>query len=106
MQSAFALVGDFAKVCIGHMGDHLEAYLPIMIANLDPAYTAACNNAGWALGEITMQVGTQIGPYVEPMLVRLIDILNTQKNRNLLENTAIAIGRLGLQCPEVQGFES
>jgi transportin-1 len=39
-------------------------------------------------------------PYITDILARLVPIINTQQmNKNLLENTATTIGRLGLVCP-------
>uniref|UniRef100_H2ZM67 Transportin-1 n=1 Tax=Ciona savignyi TaxID=51511 RepID=H2ZM67_CIOSA len=63
-QSSFALLGDLTKACFQH--------------NLNPELISVCNNATWAIGEISIQLGTP---------------------KTLLENTAITIGRLGFVCP-------
>lgn len=48
----------------------------------------------------TGSLGSEIQPYVEPMLQRLFPlIVNPSIQRTLLENVAITIGRLGLICP-------
>jgi len=73
-----------------------------LTSNLSPEVLSVCNNASWALGEIAIKVGAEIKPYVESILIRLMPIQNNNKlHRNLLENTAITIGRLGLVCPDV-----
>eukprot|EP01027_Heterolobosea_sp_BB2_P015739 GEZU01022513.1.p1 GENE.GEZU01022513.1~~GEZU01022513.1.p1 ORF type:complete len:446 (-),score=191.52 GEZU01022513.1:491-1717(-) len=109
-QSAFALVGDLAKTCIGHLRTALNEYIPVLILNLNPTFISVCNNASWALGEIavklinesTPQVGGGIRPHALAILEKLIPIMNTtQLNRSLLENTAITIGRLGWVCPDL-----
>mmetsp|Transcript_11007 Transcript_11007/g.15159 ORF Transcript_11007/g.15159 Transcript_11007/m.15159 type:complete len:901 (+) Transcript_11007:157-2859(+) len=101
-QSAFALVGDLAKCCIAHLKPVLNGYLPLLIQNLNPYYIAVCNNASWALGEVAMRVEEEIfKPFVPAILQKLIPIVNrTALNRNLLENTAITIGRLGFVSPD------
>lgn len=36
-----------------------EAFLPVLIENLDTSFSPVCNNAVWAIGEIAMNYGTQ-----------------------------------------------
>jgi len=102
LQSVFALVGDLAKYCIAALRPVLNNYLPLLIEHLyPPAYIAVCNNASWAIGEIAVKVGTDIGPFVPAITSKLIEILQrSHLNRHLLENTAITMGRLGFVCPE------
>lgn len=54
-QSAFALVGDLAKVAASHFAPSIGDLLALGIANLQPAMLrqesmSACNNACWSLG--------------------------------------------------------
>ena len=54
-QSAFALVGDLAKVAAVHMMPSTADLLALGVANLQPAMLrsetmSACNNACWSLG--------------------------------------------------------
>lgn len=54
-QSAFALVGDLAKVAPSHFAPSIGDLLALGIANLQPAMLhqesmSACNNACWSLG--------------------------------------------------------
>ena len=103
-QSAYALVGDLAKACVGQLRPVLGEYLPLLTQQLDPAYVSVCNNASWAIGEITVKVGAEMTPYVEGVLQRLIGIMARSAeglNRSLLENSAITIGRLGMVAPQV-----
>eukprot|EP00732_Lithocolla_globosa_P001503 Lithocolla_globosa_v1_NODE_763_length_3322_cov_30.849403.p1 type:complete len:909 gc:universal NODE_763_length_3322_cov_30.849403:3268-542(-) len=99
-QSAFALVGDLAVACFGHVRPYLNHFFSDLIVNLNPAFVSVCNNASWAIGEIALQCGPDMQPYIPHSLERLIDILNREETpRTLQENTAITIGRLGRACP-------
>ena len=103
-QSAYALVGDLAKNCIGTLRPALAQYLPVLSDQLVPEFVSVCNNASWAIGEVAVKVGAEMQPYVEAILQRLIPIVNRQNeslNKSLLENTAITIGRLGYVCPQL-----
>ena len=101
-QSSFALVGDLAKSSIVHLKPLLHEYIPILTKNLHPDYVSVCNNASWALGEIAIKVGEDIKPFVPSIMERLLSLLNRSSlNRNLLENTAITLGRIGFVCPDV-----
>ncbi|KNC56479.1 transportin-1 [Thecamonas trahens ATCC 50062] len=101
-QSGFAVLGDLAKAVIHIVGGYLEQLLPILIQNLDPQHSSVCNNAVWAIGQIAMQVGDSLVPYVNTILERLIPIMNRPKtSRSLLENTAITLGRLGIHCTDL-----
>lgn len=35
----------------------VEDYMPILGANLNPEFISVCNNATWAIGEISIQMG-------------------------------------------------
>ncbi|KAL1921910.1 uncharacterized protein VTP21DRAFT_10552 [Calcarisporiella thermophila] len=103
-QSAFALLGDLAASCFAHLKPFLPQWLPIIISQIDPNgdQTSVCNNATWATGEIAIQWGPEIQPYVQPLLERLIPLLtNPQRPPTLLENAAITLGRLGLVVPQL-----
>ena len=103
-QSAYALVGDLAKNCIGQLRPALGEYLPVLTHQLVPEFISVCNNASWAIGEVAVKVGGDMEPYVEAILQRLIPIVNRHNeslNKSLLENTAITIGRLGYVCPQL-----
>jgi transportin-1 len=99
-QSSFALLGDLTKACFRHVRKHLNFFLPLLTQNLDPHHVSVCNNAIWAIGEIAVQIGSEIQPFVSVILESLILIINRNNTpKTLLENTAITIGRLGLVCP-------
>jgi len=69
--------------------------------NLNPVFISVCNNATWAIGELSIQLGAGMKPYSPMVLGQLIENINRQGTpKTLLENTAITIGRLGLVCPE------
>jgi len=101
-QSAFALLGDLAKACIGHLKPHLGKFVPLATANINPQHASVCNNASWALGEIALHAGGSIGKFVPSLLQRLIPLIKLSDiPPNLHENTAITLGRLGFVCPEM-----
>eukprot|EP00993_Chasmostoma_nieuportense_P000054 NODE_104_length_3154_cov_167.802775_g97_i0.p1 GENE.NODE_104_length_3154_cov_167.802775_g97_i0~~NODE_104_length_3154_cov_167.802775_g97_i0.p1 ORF type:complete len:897 (-),score=211.37 NODE_104_length_3154_cov_167.802775_g97_i0:408-3098(-) len=100
-QSSFAFVGDLAKTCMNHLKPILPHYMPLLVANLNPAPVSVCNNAAWAIGEIAVKIHSEIEPWVAPIVARLVAIINQNVNRNLLENTGITLGRLGLVCPDL-----
>lgn len=62
---------------------------------------SVCNNAVWAIGEISLRCREEeMRQYAPTILQSLIALINKRNlNRNILENTAITIGRLGLCCP-------
>ncbi|KAF7724699.1 hypothetical protein EC973_000807 [Apophysomyces ossiformis] len=102
-QSAYALLGDLAISCFEHIRGVVPQFMPHVLHQIDPQaeHVSVCNNATWAAGEIAIKWGTEIQPYVEPLLQRLFPlIVNPQIQRTLLENVAIAIGRLGLVCTD------
>ncbi|XP_078657001.1 transportin-1-like isoform X1 [Branchiostoma floridae x Branchiostoma belcheri] len=121
-QSSFALLGDLTKACFQHVKPCIADYMPILGANLNPEFVllpfaadfmpilganlnpefiSVCNNATWAIGEISIQMGADMQPYVALVLNQLVDIINRPGTpKTLLENTAITIGRLGYVCPQ------
>jgi len=109
-QSAYALLGD----CAIHIFSQLKPYLPtlleILIAQLDMSQVnydaeetgySVVNNACWSLGEIAMRAKESMIAYVDRLLEKLGTILFADKlPRSLNENAAIALGRLGIGCPQ------
>ncbi|KAJ1986624.1 hypothetical protein H4R33_003253 [Dimargaris cristalligena] len=101
-QSTYALLGDLAMSTFTHVRPHLEQIFPGLIAQIDPRSEeiSVCNNAAWSAGEISLKYGAEMQPWINPLLERLIPLLNNPKTaRTLAENAAITIGRLGLVCP-------
>lgn len=100
-QSSFALLGDLTKACFQHVKPCIGEFMPILAQNLNPEMISVCNNATWAIGEISVQLGAEMKPYVGLMLNPLVMIINRAGTpKTLLENTAITIGRLGFVCPQ------
>jgi transportin-1 len=68
-----------------------------------PECVSVCNNAAWAVGEISLQYNTDaspLEPFVPVLIQRLVPILlNPKSPKSLSENAAVTIGRLGLVCP-------
>uniref|UniRef100_A0A673GSL2 Transportin-1 n=1 Tax=Sinocyclocheilus rhinocerous TaxID=307959 RepID=A0A673GSL2_9TELE len=100
-QSSFALLGDLTKACFQHVKPCIANLMPILGTNLNPELISVCNNATWAIGEISIQMGSEMQPYVPMVLQQLVEIINRPNTpKTLLENTAITIGRLGYVCPQ------
>ncbi|XP_042577339.1 transportin-2-like [Cyprinus carpio] len=100
-QSSFALLGDLTKACFLHVKPCIAEFLPVLGLNLNPEFISVCNNATWAIGEIAIQMGTEMQPFVALVLNNLVEIINRPNTpKTLLENTAITIGRLGYVCPQ------
>ncbi|ULU04712.1 hypothetical protein L5515_013596 [Caenorhabditis briggsae] len=101
-QSCFALLGDLTKACPERVLIQSSNFIFFLAQNLDPTKISVCNNAIWALGELSLKMGPAMKQFVGPITEPLIAVINTQQNmqRTLLENTAITIGRLGQFCGE------
>lgn len=62
--------------------------MPILGANLNPDTLSVCNNATWAIGEISVKLGAETKPYIPLFLTQLVTIINIPKTpKTLLENT-------------------
>jgi hypothetical protein len=106
-QSSYALLGDCAKYVFPQLQPFLPTLLPVLIKQLDIAPIleeqietgfSVVNNACWSAGEISIQYGKQMEPYVGQLLKRFLEILsNPEVPKSVLENAAIALGRLGLE---------
>ncbi|NXF28253.1 TNPO2 protein, partial [Rhodinocichla rosea] len=87
-QSSFALLGDLTKACFVHVKPCIAEFMPILGTNLNPEFISVCNNATWAIGEICMQMGSEMQPYVPMVLQNLVEIINRPNTpKTLLENT-------------------
>ncbi|KAE8451186.1 hypothetical protein EG329_004350 [Mollisiaceae sp. DMI_Dod_QoI] len=110
-QSSYALLGDCAKFVFPQLKPFLTTLLPILIQQLDldsildeqiETGFSVVNNACWSAGEISIQYGKGMEPYVSLLLQRYLEILgNPEVPKSVLENAAIALGRLGLENHQV-----
>lgn len=107
-QSSFALLGDLTRACFIHVSHFVNDFIPILSKNLNPDLISVCNNSTWAIGELSMQLASNMSPFIQFVLPPLIENINKPEPdtpKTLLENTAITIGRLGYACPnEVSPF--
>lgn len=118
-QSAYALLGDCAKYVYPQLQAHLPSIFPILLRQLDfdnivdeeiDGYFSVINNACWSAGEIAIQHGKGMAPFVSDLMERLVQIMaNPTIPISVNENAAIALGRLGLQnaealAPQLQTF--
>lgn len=111
-QSAFALVGEFARSAMPSLIPVLGGYVDVLVGALSPEYMRCANNATWALGEVVMMAGflpseipldraaiqKALLEQAMPVLIRVVNL--PQLNKCLVENSAITLGRLGLVMPE------
>ncbi|KAF4121818.1 hypothetical protein GMORB2_1658 [Geosmithia morbida] len=109
-QSAYALLGDCARYVFPELQKYLPTVMPMLVKQLDmdsvldedvEASFGVVNNAGWSCGEIAMQYGEGMSPWVPDLMQRFVEMLsNPSVPKGLQENGAIALGRMGLACPE------
>ncbi|KAI8024907.1 Transportin-1 [Camellia lanceoleosa] len=82
-QSAFALLGDLARVCPIHLHPRLSEFLDVASKQLSipklKETISVANNACWAIGELAVK----------------------ELNKSLIENSATTLGRVAWVCPEV-----
>ncbi|KAK6434092.1 hypothetical protein LTR95_009724 [Oleoguttula sp. CCFEE 5521] len=106
-QSAYALLGDSAIYIFPLLAPHLPPILELVITQLDLSQGISAdpetgyrviNNACWSCGEISMRASPQLlEPFIPRLLQKLGAILTaTNVPQSLNENSAIAIGRLGI----------
>ncbi|KAL3350971.1 hypothetical protein AABB24_023393 [Solanum stoloniferum] len=108
-QSAFALLGDLARVCPVHLRPQLVEFLDAATKQLQNTSKlketiSVANNACWAIGELAIKVQKEISPVVLTVVSCLVPILQHAEkglNKSLIENSAITLGRLAWVCPEL-----
>ncbi|KAL6963674.1 hypothetical protein U1Q18_034680 [Sarracenia purpurea var. burkii] len=106
-QSAFALLGDLARVCPIHLHPRLSEFLDVASKQLNTPKLketiSVANNACWAIGELAVKVRQEISPIVMTVISSLVPILQhaEELNKSLIENSAITLGRLAWVCPEL-----
>ncbi len=95
-----------AMYCYPYLQGYLPKIIPVLIEHITPhidiSESSVCNNACWAMGEITLQYGQEINQIAGTLIERYIGIMKkTQLPRTLQENAAISIGRLGVVVPDI-----
>ncbi|KAL6346911.1 hypothetical protein AAG906_003028 [Vitis piasezkii] len=106
-QSAFALLGDLARVCPVHLHPRLSDFLNVAAKQLNTSKlketVSVANNACWAIGELAVKVHQEVSPIVMTVISCLVPILQhaEELNKSLIENSAITLGRLAWVCPEI-----
>ncbi|KAF1980512.1 ARM repeat-containing protein [Bimuria novae-zelandiae CBS 107.79] len=109
-QSAYALLGDCAIYVFDPLREHLSELMEVLIGQLELSQVlidgketgfSVINNACWSVGEIAMREKDGMQQYIERLLQKIATILFTPNVPDSLnENAAIALGRLGLGCPQ------
>ncbi|CAH2051514.1 unnamed protein product [Thlaspi arvense] len=106
-QSAFALMGDLARVFPAYLQPRLVEYLEVasqqLSANLIRENISVANNACWAIGELAVKVRQEVSPIVTNVVSSLGLILQHGEgvNKSLVENSAITLGRLAWIRPDL-----
>ncbi|KAJ6409961.1 hypothetical protein OIU84_009452 [Salix udensis] len=107
-QSAFALLGDLARLFAAHLRPRLPEFLDVAAKQLNPPKLketiSVANNACWAIGELAVKVHQEISPIAMTVMSCLVPILQHSEelnNKSLVENSAITLGRLAWVCPEI-----
>ncbi|XP_022849715.1 transportin-1 isoform X3 [Olea europaea var. sylvestris] len=111
-QSAFALLGDLARVCPVHLHSRLPEFLDVAAKQLNTTKLketlSVANNACWAIGELAIKVQKDMSSivltvisYLVPILQRPEVIIHLGLNKSLIENCAITLGRIAWVCPEL-----
>jgi len=102
-QSAFGVVGEICKWHAAFLAPYSSAIVNILEQNITLDHVAVTNNAVWSLGELCMNISVDSQVLqscierVVPILIRLVH--RSYLGPNLLENVAVALGRLGLVAP-------
>ncbi|ONH68972.1 Importin subunit beta-2 [Cyberlindnera fabianii] len=101
-QSAFALLGDLAIFVPEKVATQAEAVITAIMQEIVTrtfSSFAACNNACWAFGELALRI--DMTAYCDRVIPVFIDLLNSQGlGDSVLENAAVALGRLAIRNPE------
>jgi HEAT repeat protein len=110
-QSAYALLGDSARFVFQHLEPYLPTLVPLLLKQIDldsildddvDGTFGVVNNACWSTGEIAMQLGKKMSPWVPELTSRFVEMLsNPRVPKGLQENAAIALGRLGIHNAEL-----
>ncbi|CAH8342793.1 unnamed protein product [Eruca vesicaria subsp. sativa] len=106
-QSAFALMGDLARVYPAYLQPRMAEFLEIasqqLSANLIRENLSVANNACWFIGELAIKVRQEVSPFVTNVVSSLSRILQHGEavNKSLVENSAMTLGRLAWIRPDL-----
>lgn len=109
-QSSYALLGDCAISIFPQLEPFIPNILPTLIKQLDldmikddDRHTgfSVLNNACWSCGEIAVNEKAPLSPYADKLYQGLLSIItNEEIIDSVNENAAMALGRLGICCPD------
>lgn len=109
-QSSYALLGDCAINIYPQLEPFINAIMPILIKQLDldmirddDRHTgfSVLNNACWSCGEIAVNEKAALSQYAEKLYHGLIAIIDNEEIiDSVVENAAMALGRLGICCSD------
>lgn len=95
-QSSFALLGDLTKACFQHVAPFMQDFFPILGQNLNPDFISVCNNATWAIGEISMKLGEKSIQSIL-YLLNIISISSKSKYFNISRRRHKTIYTVGIE---------
>lgn len=109
-QSSYALLGDCAISIFPQLEPFIPNIMRTLIKQLDldlirdeDRHTgfSVLNNACWSCGEIAVNEKAALSPYLDKLYHGLFIIVNNEEIVDSVnENAAMALGRLGLCCPD------
>jgi hypothetical protein len=83
------------QASINQVRPHLVHLMPLLASNLSPYQVSVCNNASWAIGEISVRLqAEELMPYVEAIMSKLVPIIinpNNDYNKPLLEVSCVFV---------------
>ncbi|KAL9559161.1 hypothetical protein MBANPS3_000565 [Mucor bainieri] len=105
LQSTFALIGDIAiasfKLLLPFLQNIVVELIQVLRNGDYLMSISVYNNALWAVGEMVMRWGSGTQPYVPGLIDVFLPLLtHPQAPASIHENAMIALGRLGLACPQ------
>lgn len=109
-QSSYALLGDCAISIFPQLESFIPTIMPVLIKQLDldlirdddrTTGFSVLNNACWSCGEISVNEKAALAPYADKLYHGLLTIMNNEEIIDSVnENAAMALGRLGICCPD------
>lgn len=109
-QSSYALLGDCAISIFPQVQPFIPNVMPILVKQLDLDLIrdderhigfSVLNNACWSCGEVAMNEKAELSPHADKLYQGFLTIINNREIiDSVIENAAMALGRLGLCCSD------
>jgi hypothetical protein len=102
LRSAYAMIGDYARVCFPTVEPHALAVIPHIMATVarpHPAGASLTQNGVWTLGILATQIGEEFEPFVDSLLPVLCKHMGGSCPPPMKATVATVIGRLAAIFP-------